>query len=121
MNDLSQPATKQDFAAHAKDDHDFQVKQTLTNEGVEKSLQALHERMTGLATKEDIANVATKEDIESIRAFLKTVKVGSGILGFSFNNASKIGSFILLILGAVILIKYGIMGGLLWITTHARL
>lgn len=96
---------KESFDRHAADDKIFQDAQAAVNTETVKSLQALHKRVGELATKKDIANV---------EEFLKGVQVGVGIFKFSWNNASKIGSFVLMLIAIFAIAKFGIMGAIQW-------
>lgn len=83
--DLSAQIKKQDenFVAHSKED--------------KINFDAIHTRMDTLATK---------EQIQEMLEFMKKLNVSVGIFKFSWNNASKIGSFILLVLGVMLATKY---------------
>ncbi len=73
------------------------------------------------ASKDDLKGLATKADTKEILEFLKKVDVGIGFFKFSFNNASKIGSFLMLMFGIYILVKYGVVGAASWIVSKAHL
>lgn len=91
MADLSQPATKEDLKAHAKVDED--------------AIKAIHKRLD---------DIATKKDIQDLQDFMKNVNIGLGIFRFSWNNASKIGSFVIFLIAIFAIIKYGVFGAIAW-------
>ncbi len=91
------------FKAHAEEDHRVSAAQAEVN----------IEFLTFKAeTEGTLATLATKEDIKEVIAFMKEIKVGFGIFRFSFDNAAKIGSFILLIGGIFVLFKVGFVAAL---------
>lgn len=59
--------------------------------------------------KEQMKTLATKDDIEELKEFMKNVNIGLGIFRFSWNNASKIGFFVLFIVGLFMFFKAGIL------------
>lgn len=89
--DFTLPATKADLRDHAKVDED--------------AIRAIHKRLDDIATKDDIAQ---------LMAFMKNVKIGLGIFNFSWNNASKIGSFVIFLIAIFAIIKYGVFGAIAW-------
>lgn len=91
MKDGSLPATKEDLRLHAEED--------------KSAIKAIHARLDDIATKEDIAQLMN---------FMKSVNIGLGIFNFSWNNASKIGSFIIFLLAIFAIVKYGIFGAVAW-------
>lgn len=84
----------------------------LHTEGSVEVHTKMYETMGKLATKDDVKNL-TRSVAETLK-FVKNLNIGIGVFKFSWNNASKIGSFLLLIFGVVLLIKYGIMGVIAW-------
>lgn len=101
------------FKAHSEEDHKFQDETRIANGEMqlfkaetEGSLAELHKKVEGLATKEDIVE---------LKEFMKSVNIGLGIFKFSWNNASKIGSLILLIGGIFVFFKVGIAGAVAYI------
>lgn len=96
---------KESFDRHSADDRLFQEAQGLVNEATAKSLAALHERL---------GDVATREDVAELKAFLKNVNIGVGAFRFTFNNAGKIGTFLLFIFGIYIFLKLGLVGVIAW-------
>lgn len=103
---------KKSFDAHALDDHAFQEKSSEFNGEMamfkaetEGSLATIHDKLNGLATK---------EDMDEVKTILKAARVTAGIFNFTFDNASKIGSFILFFIGGFLILKYGIMGAIAW-------
>lgn len=98
------------FEKHAADDKLFQDAQGLVNEATAKSLASLHQRLGELATKDDIGDIKT---------FLKNISVGVGIFKFSWNNASKIGSFALLLISLYAIAKFGVFGAIQWFFSKA--
>lgn len=100
--------TPEQFEQHMVEDKAFQGEQRSINVSaavfqaeMEGSLVTLHEKLETLATK---------YDIEEIKDFMKNVNVGLGIFRFSWNNASKIGSFVLMIGACILFFKYGLLG-----------
>jgi hypothetical protein len=101
------------FDTHTIEDHAFQAKSLAFNGEIlqfkaetEGSLAALHERL---------GTIATKDDIDEVKQVLKAARVTAGIFTFTFDNASKIGSFVLFAGTIVLLIKYGLFGAIAWI------
>lgn len=74
-------------------------------EGQNKRLSLIEGQLPGLATKQDIAEVLK---------FMKSIYVGVGVVRFSWNNASKIGNFLLLCFGGYIFFKLGAVGVINW-------
>lgn len=62
-----------------------------------------------------IDTLATKDDIKEVLEFMKAVNTGVGILRFSWNNAAKIGSFLLLLVAIWVFFKHGISAMLAWV------
>lgn len=91
---------KADFQAHAIKDEANQAENIM-------QFGSVHDRL-------DI--VATKEDVEEIKSLLKAIRVGTGIFSFTFNNAAKIGSLVLFIIGIYAVLKFGIAGAVIWFT-----
>lgn len=92
-----QQALRNDFIAHAHEDAKTAKKFTEAFEVTDENFKTLHKRLD---------NTATKEDIKEMMAFMKQIKIVVGGFSFTWNNASKIGAFILLILGFMLAIKY---------------
>lgn len=63
------------------------------------NFDALHEKMDTILNGQ-------RETLE----FMKSVGIGVGFFKFTFNNAAKIGSFILLLIGIGFVIKYMLAG-----------
>lgn len=103
---VQQENLRDDFRLHAKEDHDVAANQADVNKQVKDSLASLHE------WKE---TVATKEDIRELKDFMGQVNVGLGIFRFSWNNAGKIGSFLLLIGGLFVFFKVGFAAAVAYI------
>lgn len=103
---ISDVDLKESFDKHSADDKLFQESQGEVNEATGKSLAALHARL---------GDIATKEDIDELKNILKAVRIGTGVFSYTFNNAAKIGSFILFVIAVFAVIKYGIYGGALWV------
>lgn len=61
-----------------------------------------------------LENIATKEDVQELEQILKAARVTAGIFNFTFDNASKIGAFILFLVGLCALAKFGIFGAITW-------
>lgn len=61
-----------------------------------------------------LENIATKEDVQELKQILKAARVTAGIFTFTFDNASKIGAFILFLVGLYALAKFGIFGAITW-------
>jgi hypothetical protein len=98
------------FDAHAKEDQAFQGEQrgfngemSIFRAETEGSLAELHRKMP------------TKGDIEELKDFMKTVNVGIGIFKFSWNNAAKLGSFVLFIGGIFLFFKAGLAAAVAWL------
>lgn len=96
------------FAEHTKNDELFQdemrliqAHQAASNAETEGKLASLEGKIDGLATK---------EDIKELLQFMKNMKIGEGILKFSWNNMSKIGGTITFIIGVYLFFKFGIVG-----------
>lgn len=103
---------KKSFDAHALEDHAFQEKSSkfsgemaMFKAETEGSLASIHERLS---------DIATKEDVDELKQILKAARVTAGIFTFTFDNASKIGSFALFFIGGFLILKYGIMGAIAW-------
>lgn len=105
MEPITNADLKESFDRHSADDKLFQEAQGLVNEATSKSLTALHERL---------GDVATREDVAELKNFLKNVDVGVGIFKFTFNNASKIGTFLIFLFGIYIFLKLGAVGVVAW-------
>lgn len=103
---------KESFDRHSADDRLFQEAQGLVNAETAKSLASVHERMSALATKDDIGD---------LKEFMSNINIGLGIVKFTWNNAGKIGSVILFLGGAYLVLKYGVVGGLMWLTSRGLL
>ncbi len=95
-----------EFKKHSFEDQEVAKHQALVNERqedtnvkVEKSLDALHEWKD---------TVATKEDIKELKEFMRQVNIGFGVFRFSWNNAGKIGAFLLLIGAIIVFFKVGL-------------
>lgn len=103
---------------HMEEDAKFQEETRLVH--TEQSLFKA-ETEGHLARLEDkIDGLATKEDIKEVLQFMKNMNIGIGIFKFSWNNAAKIGAFLLLIGGIVMFFKVGLWGALTWIFTLGR-
>lgn len=87
---------KDSFDRHATEDHTFQTKQVKTNEEMTQSLASIHKRLNELPTKEDIPEII------------------ASVFKFSFNNAGKITSFVILLIGVYGLFKFGVVGAVAW-------
>lgn len=116
-NDMTASPTnldlKQSFDAHAMEDVKFQQETRLINKEMalfkaetEGSLAAIHARLD---------TVATKEDVKELKKFLDGVRIGTGIFSFTFQNASRIGSFVMVIIALSLVVKYGVFGAVAWI------
>lgn len=81
-----------------EDDAKFQEDTRIIHAEFLAKVEVLEKKMEGVATKEDIAEVLE---------FMKSINVGLGIFRFSWNNASKIGFFILFIGGLIMAFKAG--------------
>lgn len=66
-----------------------------------------------------LAEISSKSD--RMFAFMKNVDAGISIFKFSWNNASKIGSFLVFAAGVLLFIKYGILGVVAWFFTSRSL
>jgi hypothetical protein len=102
------------FELHAESDREFQDRQNKVNDEASRSRTLIHERLDELPTKEDMAALATKNDVAELKQVLKAVRVGTGIFSYSFNNAAKIGSFVLFLIAIYGIIKFGIFGAVRW-------
>lgn len=87
---------KDSFDRHAAEDHAFQSKQIQTNDEMTQSLASIHKRLSELPTKEDIPEII------------------ANAFKFSFNNAGKITSFVILLIGVYALLKFGVAGAVAW-------
>lgn len=103
---------KKAFDTHAIEDTAFQEKikafngeMAIFRAETEGSLAAIHEKLGSLSTK---------EDTDELKTILKAARVTAGIFNFTFDNASKIGSLILFIIGGFLILKYGILGAIAW-------
>lgn len=105
MEPITNSDLKESFDRHSADDKLFQDAQGQVNEATAKSLAALHERL---------GDVATREDVAELKKFLKSVDVGVGIFRFTFNNASKIGTFLIFTFGVYLFLKLGLVGVIAW-------
>lgn len=105
MEEVSNADLKESFDKHSADDKLFQDAQGVVNEEFSKSLAALHQRL---------GDVATKEDVDELKNLLKAVRIGTGVFSYTFNNAAKIGSYILLLIAVFGVIKYGVWGAAMW-------
>lgn len=59
-------------------------------------------------TEGTLATLATKDDIKEVLKFMREIKVGFGVFQFSFDNAGKIGAFLLLVAGVFMFFKFGL-------------
>lgn len=105
MDPISNEDLKESFDRHAADDKLFQDAQSLVNEQTAKSLEAIHKR---------ISDLATKEDISELKDFMGRMDVGLGVIRFTWNNAGKIGSVIVMVAGMYLVLKYGVVGAVSW-------
>lgn len=105
MDEVTNAELKETFEKHAEDDRRFQEAQAIVNEEASKSRESIHKRLSELATKDDIAEM---------KDLMKNIKVGFGAVRFTFNNASQIGAFLLLLFGIYVFFKIGIVGLLMW-------
>ena len=97
---------KDALVEHTLEDHSVAMAQQQVNETVTASLNSIHEWKD---------TVATKEDIKEVLEFMKKVNIGSNVLNFGWNNSSKIGGFLILLIGIGVLFKVGIAGAVAWI------
>jgi hypothetical protein len=91
------------FEEHAKNDEVFQD---------ETRLMQAHQASETAEMGAKIDGLATKEDIRELKQFLKNVKIGEGILRFTWNNSAKIGSLAVFLFGIFLLFKLGIAGAI---------
>lgn len=91
---------------HMEEDAKFQADTRIIHAEFLAKVEVLEKKMEGVATKEDIAE---------LKEFMKSVNVGIGIFRFTWNNASKIGAFILILGALYIFFKVGIMGLFAWL------
>jgi len=108
-----QQQIKQMFAAHAEDDHVVATAQAVVNASQMEVNLEVQSSLAGLHAWKD--TVATKEDIKEMLDFMKQIDIGVGIFKFSWNNAAKIGSFLLLIVGVFIFFKMGLAAALTFV------
>lgn len=99
---------RQMFAEHTKHDEAFQD-ETRKVHNEQMMFKAETEGHLADLTKK-IDGLATKEDIKELMAFMKNMKIGEGILKFSWNNMSKIGGTITFIIGIYLFLKFGFVG-----------
>lgn len=71
-----------------------------------EKLDCLSDKTEGLASKADIAE---------LKHFMQNINVGIGIFKFTWDNAAKIGSFLMLIGGVFLFIKYGAAAFFAWV------
>lgn len=96
------------FHEHARTDELFQD-ETRKFHGEQMAFKAETEgKLAELA--ESFKDLASKEDIKELKNFLKNIKIGEGIVKFSWNNMSKIGGLITFILGVYLFFKFGLVG-----------
>lgn len=92
------PATKADLRAHARVD--------------EEAISKIHKRLDLMPTKADIEQIGKNQ--KEMMTFMKNVNIGIGIFNFSWNNASKIGSFVIFMIAIFAIVKYGVFGAIAW-------
>lgn len=97
---------RQMFAEHTKHDEAFQdetrkvhAEQLIFKAETEGQLASLEKKIDALI-----------RNTEDIKLFMKNVKIGEGILKFSWNNMSKIGGTITFIIGVYLFLKFGFVG-----------
>lgn len=96
------------FAEHTKHDEAFQDETRLIHAAQAESSAEMEGKLASLEAKID--GLATKEDIKELLQFMKNMKIGEGILKFSWNNMSKIGGTITFIIGCYLFLKFGFAG-----------
>lgn len=96
------------FAEHTKNDEVFQDETRLVHAAQAESAAEMEGKLAGLEFKID--GLATKEDIKEVLQFMKNMKIGEGIVKFSWNNMSKIGGIITFFIGIYLFFKFGIVG-----------
>lgn len=67
------------------------------------------------AMNEKMDTLATKEDIAELKEFMKAITTTIGVFRFTWNNAAKIGSILLLLGGLVVFVKGGLLAGVSYI------
>lgn len=96
------------FEEHTKHDEDFQDETRLIHAAQAESTAEMEGKLASLEVKID--GLATKDDIKELKEFMKNVKIGEGILKFSWNNMGKIGGVIVFIVGLYLFFKMGFLG-----------
>lgn len=94
------------FAEHTKNDEAFQDETRLIHAAQAESSAEMEGKLASLEEKID----ALIRNTEDIKLFMKNVKIGEGILKFSWNNMSKIGGTITFFIGVYLFLKFGIVG-----------
>lgn len=109
MNDDILVRHMEDDAAFQEETRQVHLEQSIFKAETEGTLADIHTKIDGLATK---------EDIKELKEFMKQINVGVGIFKFSWNNAGKIGSFLLLLGGLFVFFKVGLAGAIAWLATN---
>lgn len=109
MNDDILVKHMEEDAAFQEETRRIHLEQSVFKAETEGSLADIHTKIDGLATK---------EDIRQLMEFMKSFNIGIGIFKFSWDNAAKIGSFVILIAGLFFFFKAGIVAFFSWVLTN---
>lgn len=99
---------------HTKNDETFQDETRLVQAHQASASAETDGKLAALELKID--GVATKEDIKEVLQFMKSLKVGEGILKFTWDNAAKIGGIAIFLIAIGVFFKGGLMAAVAFIT-----